>query len=168
MGIPVVGYETSYLVNENGEVYSIKNKKYLKPNITKNGYATVQLFQNGKGKRLLVHRLVAQAFIPNPNNYLQVNHKDEDKLNNRINNLEWCNAIYNMNYGTRLERQIKNTDYSREQYKIIARQNGKKVSKKVIQLKNGKIIAKYNSAKEASIITHSNHSHICECCNGKR
>ena len=103
-GIPVlfkdvVGYEGLYTVSEDGRIYSHISNKFLKPNVTKCGYATVQLFKNKTGKRLLIHRLVAQAFIPNPENKEQVNHKDENKLNNQISNLEWNSRKENMNYG---------------------------------------------------------------------
>lgn len=68
----------------------------------------MSLFKNGKGKTHKVHRLVAMIFIPNPNNLPIVNHIDEDKTNNNVNNLEWCTHKYNMNYGTRNERISEN------------------------------------------------------------
>lgn len=68
------------------------------------GYLLVRFTKNGKKKKFRVHRLVAEAFIPNTNNLPQINHKDEDKANNHIDNLEWCDAKYNNNYGTRNER----------------------------------------------------------------
>ncbi len=172
MGIPVLkdiaGYEGLYSISESGEVYSHINNKFLKHNISKNGYATVQLFKNKIGKRLLVHRLVAKTFIPNVQNLPQINHIDENKLNNNVSNLEWCTPKYNMNYGIGSKTRHSKIDYSKEIYKINAVKNGKKVSKSVIQIKNNKIIAKFESAKEASLITKSSHSHICECCLGKR
>ena len=73
----------------------------MKPRIDKNGYLRLGLFKNKKQKHFNIHRLVAQAFIPNPNNYPVVNHKDENKQNNCITNLEWCNTEYNNNYGNR-------------------------------------------------------------------
>lgn len=168
MGIPVEGYE-DYIVEENGTVFSLKTNKNLKPHINPNGYATVELFNSNGSKRLLIHRLVAQAFIPNINNYNQVNHKDENKLNNCVDNLEWCTAKYNMNYGIGAKTRHLKIDYSTNKRKEIARQNGKKVSREVKQYdKNGNFIKKYESAKQASIETKCSHSHILECCHGKK
>ena len=125
-------------------MYSLRSEKYLKPNMSKSGYLSVELFdENGKSKRLLIHRLVAMAYIPNPENLPQVNHIDENPLNNAVSNLEWCTAKYNMNYGNGAKTVLQ---YSR----------------------NGEFIARYNSAAEASRKTGANHSHIIECCNGKR
>ena len=76
-----------------------------------NGYHMVNLYNNKKGKTVKVHRLVAETFIPNVNNYPQVNHKDENKNNNCVENLEWCTAIYNSNYGTRIKRIIDTQCY---------------------------------------------------------
>ena len=81
--------------------------RILKPCTTKDGYLLVNLCKNGKVKSFLVHRLVAEAFIDNTDNLPQVNHKDENKLNNNVDNLEWCDAQYNSNYGTRTERLSK-------------------------------------------------------------
>lgn len=87
-----------YLISSNGDFY-----RKLKPTKDKNGYKTIRL---GGRKHPLqkVHRLVAECFIPNPNNLPQVNHKDENPSNNCVNNLEWCDQKYNMNYGTQKER----------------------------------------------------------------
>lgn len=163
-------YEGLYQVSNQGRVKSLfRYKKVLKPNILKNGYETVELFKNKSSRRMLVHRLVAMAFIENPNNLPQVNHKDENKQNNFVENLEWVTAIENMSYGTRLARQISNTNYSSELRKNIARENGKTTSKSVIQYsKNGEFISRFDSAKEASRKTGANHAHILECCHGLR
>ena len=170
MGVPVKGYE-QYFVNERGNIYSSISQKYLKPNITAGGYCTVELFRGGKSKRLLVHRIVAAAFIPNPNNLPEVNHKDENPLNNSVSNLEWCDHKYNMNYGTlqQRKREILKEFYSSERIKETARKNGSIMSKPVLQFsRDGNFINRYNSAKEASKKTGANHSHILECCHGKR
>lgn len=110
----IQGYEGLYEVSSYGRVKSLERyksnnggiqllkEKILRPHNTKKGYLTVQL----RNKRFTVHRLVAQAFIPNPDNLPQVNHKDEDKTNNNVTNLEWCTAKYNSNYGTAIERMI--------------------------------------------------------------
>ena len=101
----VVGYEQFYQVSNLGNVRRKKDKFVYKPRTFTNGYKNVLLYKDGKwhrvgGKSELVHRMVAQAFIPNPQNLPQVNHKDENKANNRVDNLEWCTRRYNLNYGT--------------------------------------------------------------------
>lgn len=96
-----------YFVYEDGRVYSEKSKKFLSPSLNDNnghGYLNIQLYVNGKRIMKKIHRLVAEAFIPNPNNLPCVNHKDENIFNNNVENLEWCNYKYNNNYGTRNER----------------------------------------------------------------
>jgi len=101
---PILGYEDRYLIYDNGQVWSLLNNKFLKQQKTYDGYLMVDLCKNGLDKKIKIHRLVAQAFIPNPNNYSQINHIDENKTNNNVNNLEWCTASYNNNYG---EHNIK-------------------------------------------------------------
>ena len=96
-------------------------EKILKPQNT-NGYLFVRLSKNNKIKRYLVHRLVAQAFIPNPNNYLEVNHIDENSLNNNVNNLEWCSHKYNINYGTGNERRSKSEIKTKRSDNFVHRQ----------------------------------------------
>ena len=133
---PIVGYEGLYEVSNTGRVrsldryvkcdyekYRLHKGKVLSPGKDKDGYLSVVLSCNGKHKKIAVHRLVAQAFIPNPDDLPIINHKDEDKTNNRVDNLEWCTVKYNMNYGTRniriRETAIKNgywTGLSREEY----------------------------------------------------
>ena len=98
MGLPVLDYP-NYTVCEDGRIYSLLSNKYLKQSKNNSGYMTVELFNKNGSKRLLVHRVVAMAYIPNPFGFPQVNHKDENKLNNCVENLEWCTAKYNMNYG---------------------------------------------------------------------
>ena len=113
----IEGFEGLYQVSDEGRIKSLPReivykdgrKKILKEKILENvkndlGYYFVQLYKNGEKSRKKVHRLVAEAFIQNPNNLPQVNHKDERKTNNRVENLEWCTHEYNMNYGTRNER----------------------------------------------------------------
>lgn len=97
--IPIRGYENLYEVSSFGNVKSIKRGILLKPYTHKNGYRSVSLWYKNKKKNKLIHRLVAEAFLPNPNNMEEVNHKDENKANNRLDNLEWCSHLYNMNYG---------------------------------------------------------------------
>ena len=88
----------------NGTIHRIK-EKILVPGLNNDGYANVNLCKNGKKKNIKVHRLVAEAFIPNPENKSQINHKNEVKTDNSVENLEWCDCRYNINFGTRIERQ---------------------------------------------------------------
>ncbi|GEM_PF-490646 len=123
------GYD--YEVSNVGQIRSVRTGRILKQNIDRYGYYQVCLSKNGIKKMFRVHRLVAQAFIPNPNDYPEVNHKDECKTNNRIDNLEWCTSKYNLNYGTRNKRAAK------------------AMSKAVEQLdKTGNVLAAYPSANE--------------------
>ena len=106
----IVGYE-NYQVSNLGRLKSLKygKERILKPQKDKYKYSIVSLCKQGKVKTYKVHRLVAQAFIDNPNNLPQVNHKDEDKTNNASSNLEFCDAKYNSNYGTRNQRAAEKT-----------------------------------------------------------
>lgn len=101
-----------YAISNLGNVYSYKNGKVVKlsPLITKGGYLFIVLYKNGERKYYLIHRLVAEAFLPNPNNYPQVNHKDENKQNNNVENLEWCTAQYNTEYSK--AKQVEQYDLS--------------------------------------------------------
>ncbi|WP_343342471.1 NUMOD4 domain-containing protein [Terrisporobacter petrolearius] len=103
----IKGYEGLYQVSNFGQVYSLKRKKYIKAYVDKDGYLRVGLSKNGKQKGYIVHRLVATAYIPNPNNYPMINHRDETRQNNKVSNLEWCTCTYNNNFGTRNERLSK-------------------------------------------------------------
>lgn len=123
---PVVGYEGYYEVSNLCRVRSIdrmginRHKNGAKivhgvikhTDISNTGREMVQLSKNGKNRRFPVYRLMAIAFIPNQNNYTQINHKDENPLNNSLDNLEWCDSKYNCNYGTRNKR------ISESKYKI--------------------------------------------------
>lgn len=117
----VKGYEGYYEVDQFGRVYCVdriicvvdKNRAYnkflkggqLKQGLHTKGYKTVALTKDGKTKSLFVHRIVAEAFIPNKNNLPMVNHKDEDRTNNFVENLEWCTASYNRTYGNAIKKQ---------------------------------------------------------------
>lgn len=114
----VVGYEGYYRVSNKGRVKSIDRTvigqhgkinlkgKMLSTPKNEDGYECFGLTRDGKAKGAKVHRVVAEAFIPNPNNYPEINHKDEDKANNVVENIEWCDRKYNMNYGTVQERMM--------------------------------------------------------------
>ena len=106
---PVEGYEGLYEISNLGRVKSLNYnrtgvEKVLKPENDKDGYLRVVLYRNGKRKMFQVHRLVSTAFIPNPLGLPEVNHKDENPSNNVVGNIEWCNRLYNNNFGTRNKR----------------------------------------------------------------
>ena len=159
----IVGYEGLYKVSNLGNVMSLRHKKpfLMKTGQHSNGYLFFRLSNHNKLiKSFLVHRLVAKAFLPNPNNLPQVNHKDEDKTNNRVDNLEWCDAKYNLNYGTVQERKSKKLS------KIL--KNRKYKLKPVLQYdKNGNFINEYPSANDAARKTGVNQPSICMVCRGK-
>lgn len=119
----IPGYEGLYEVSNKGNVRNVRRNKLLRLSKTNYGYIRVVLSKNRIKTLLSVHRLVAQAFLPNPDNLPMINHKDEDKTNNNVTNLEWCDAKYNNNYGTARIRSrntnIKNgywTGLSKEEY----------------------------------------------------
>ena len=129
---PVVGYEGLYEVSNTGQVrsldrfyYRLHKGKVLSPTKDRYGYLTVTLNCNGKSKTIKIHRLVAQAFLPNPDNLPQVNHKDEVKTNNSVDNLEWCTAKYNVNFGTRQER-YRNTMLEKGHWSGLSREEYEK------------------------------------------
>ena len=108
----IEGYEGLYQVSNLGRVKSLKYNKtgrerILKIDKNKNGYLYILLYKNNKRKHYRIHRLVANAFIENPNNYPYINHKDECKSNNNVNNLEWCSPKYNINHGTCIKRRVE-------------------------------------------------------------
>ena len=92
--------QTDYLFTEEGDVYSRKFRKLkkMKQSRDSNGYKNINLWNNGKGKTYNVHRLVAETYIPNPDNLPEVNHKDEDKTNNNVANLEWSTHADNVQH----------------------------------------------------------------------
>lgn len=102
----IPGFEGRYAASASGKIWSYKNKRFLKDRDEKYGYRRISLRQNGSDQlqTFMIHRLVALAWVPNPDNLPQINHKDEDKTNNHYTNLEWCDIKYNINYGTRSER----------------------------------------------------------------
>lgn len=141
----IKGYEGQYAITEEGQVWSYKRKIFLKPCLTR-GYLWVGLCKNGITKKFKIHRLVAEAFIPNPENKPEVNHKDENKQNNCVSNLEWMTTKENINYGTRNKRvAVKN-------------------SKPVLCVELNKIFESQTvAAQELNLHRES----INACCNGK-
>ena len=99
----IKGFEGLYQISSLGQVKSLRRNKILKPKKHRCGYLIIDLCNIGE-KTKYIHRLVAEAFIPNPHNLTQVNHKNENKKDNNVENLEWCSPQYNSTYGTRLER----------------------------------------------------------------
>lgn len=140
----------NYEISNLGRIRNIKRNKCLALSLN-NGYCQTNLYKDGKKYPRKVHRLVAQAFIPNPDNLPEVNHINENRADNRVENLEWCDRTYNNNYGNRIEKFIKS------------------VSKPVLQFTlDGIFVEEFLNAKEASIKTNIVKSNICRCCNGKR
>lgn len=141
----IKGYEGLYQVSNLGRVRSLRYNKILKPCVSKTGYEYVLLVdRNSHNKNHRLHRLVAMTFLPNPENLPQVNHKDENKLNNCADNLEWCTAGYNTSYGTGIRRRVVS------------------VSKPCVCLETGVV---YSSASEASRQTGI--MCVVDCCRGK-
>lgn len=108
----IKGYEGLYAITSCGKVWSYRAQRFLKPKDNGTGYLIVGLWKEGKAEYRLVHRLVAEAYIPNPDNKPQVNHKDENKEHNWIGNLCWVSASENVNYGTRNARVAEKNSIS--------------------------------------------------------
>ena len=149
---PIKGYESQYQVSDKGRVRSLKfgKERILKPGRDDGGYLLVSIWKNGEKKMCKVHRLVSQAFIPNPDNLPEVNHKDEDKTNNKVSNLEWCDRKYNQNYGTGIQRMAE------------------KLSKSVLQFtKDGEFVKEWKSATDVKRNLGYSKGNISSCCTGK-
>lgn len=120
---PIDGYE-NYNVSNKGNVKNITTGKILKSGDNGKGYKHVMLYdKNHKGKTIMIHRLVAKAFLPNPNNFPQVNHIDENKTNNCVENLEWITSVDNINHGTHNLRVGQNNPNRKEIYSVDANGN---------------------------------------------
>lgn len=143
----IVGYEGLYEVSDKGRVKSLnynrtRTDRIMKPEKSHGGYLYVSLCKNGQRKSLLVHRLVAEAFIPNPNNLETVNHKDQVKTNNSVDNLEWMSRADNVIYSN--ARTVQMLDKS-----------------------TGELLATFPSAHEAERVTGIANQNISSCCRGK-
>lgn len=147
---PIPNYEGFYEVSNMGKVRSVyRYKRVLKPMISNTGYERVDLFKNKHREQFSVHRLVAMAFIDNPNAKPFVNHKDENKLNNSADNLEWVTHVENCRYGTAITRRTQNLDYLNR--KVNNANQIAACSKTIIQCeKDGTFIRKWRSASECS------------------
>lgn len=164
----VRGYEGSYQVSNLGGVRSVdryvrtgdRHKrlikgKVLKPQISNKGYLFVTLSKESKELGFFVHTLVAKAFIPNPDMLPEVNHKDENKQNNIVDNLEWCTSKYNNNYGSHKEKCAE---------KQINGNRSKSVSRYTLK---GEFVDSFPSMREVWRKYGYNTSVICNCCKGK-
>lgn len=166
--LDIRGYEGCYQVSNYGKVRSldryvravhdsvqIRRGQIIKPTLMPNGYLSVGLNKDMKRTIKYIHRLVAEAFIDNPNCYKEVNHKDEDKTNNSVENLEWCSHKYNINYGSAKSKIRK------------AHLDGKFGAIPVVQILNGEIVAIYDSASDAERATGISSSSIRKVCLGR-
>lgn len=160
----IKGFEGSYQVSNYGNVRGIdrilKDGRFwkgrtLKPGSNGKGYLYVHF--NLNGKNYLIHRLVAEAFLPNPNNYPEVNHIDEDKSNNKVDNLEWCDHKYNNNYGSRNKRMLETRN-----------RNGKNFKPVLQYTKDGIFIKYYKSIISAFEETGIGSPDITNCAKGNR
>jgi hypothetical protein len=157
---PVKGYENEYSVSDTGLVYSHRRNKVLKNQHNKEGYVRIHLSKDRSDNITLVHRLVAEAFIPNPNNYHEINHRDESRDNNTVSNLEWCTRTYNNNYGTKIKRMVAHTDYTK-----LSVLFGKRV---VCMTLDGEYINTFTSIKSAAREFGLCEASVSKCCNGAR
>lgn len=143
----LVGYDFPYRVSNTGKLFSVYKNKLFKPQINRRGYNCVVLYKNGKPVTRFIHRLVAECFIE-CNNSLQVNHKDGNKQNNCVDNLEFVDDDTN---------------------RFHAYVNGLHNIRPVNQLDMcGNLIKSWESATEASRTLNINKAHICSCCKGYR
>ena len=148
----IKGYEGKYQVSNLGNVKSLHynntdKEKIMKPSIV-GGYKRVYL---GGNCNIAVHHLVAEAFIPNPNALPIINHKDEDKLNNCVDNLEWSTYAYNSNYGTSKHRIAENESKAINQYSL-----------------DGVFIKRWNSGTQINKQLGFSNGNICSCCRGNQ
>lgn len=181
---PIQGYEGIYEVSDWGRVKRLKKsyternnrkavhileEKILKPSKYKKGYLFVTFVKDYERKIKKIHRLVAEAFIPNPQNLPQVNHKDEDKTNNYVDNLEWCDGKYNSNYGTRNERiSINNSgDKSHTKKLEVRKKIAKALSKKVYQYTLDEELVKIWSSTMECGRNGFHQGAVAACCRGE-
>ncbi|MDR1286282.1 MAG: HNH endonuclease [Treponema sp.] len=168
----ITGYEGLYKASNYGNILSVQRHKInrtireriLKKDKGKNGYFCIYLSKNGKVKKHLIHRIVAMTFIPNPENLPQVNHKDENKSNNYVGNLEWCTCSYNSSYGTINQRRTAHTNY----YSSANMERHKRDRIPVMQLSRKlELINVFESLSQAAVKTNTPIGTICRCCRGK-
>lgn len=175
---PVVRFESEYLVSSDGQIFSFHCNRMLKGKLSIQGYLRVCLCKNGFHKSMAVHRIVAEAFIPNPDNKPTVNHINEIKTDNRVENLEWATVAEQNVHGTRIARAVAHTDWKKrsakmDYYAIAAKHDyqnqTKKQMKAVLQCsKDGIIIARFGSLSMAARSIGVSAGHICCCLKGRR
>jgi len=117
---PIKDFEDRYFVSVNGEVYSKKTKRLLKPLENEKGYLSVELWRNYKRVVKKIHRLVAETFLENPRNLKEINHKDGNKQNNRAENLEWCTRSENLKHAYKMGLRITHTQNKLNQDKQLS------------------------------------------------
>lgn len=148
----VEGYEGKYQFSNLGRVRGFVRVRgrILTPHVNRDGYLQANLSSGGKVRRQYIHRLVAKAFVPNPNDFNEVNHIDEDKTNNRADNLEWCTHEYNITYGTLQQRSADSRlKDSILQYDI-----------------NGNLVATHANNRAVKELFGEDNGAICRCCGG--
>lgn len=146
----------TYRITSDGALYRKTPKGWVKRKtwLNNKGYECIDIRRNKQRKHYLVHRLVAQAFIPNPEGLTEVNHKDENKLNNCVDNLEWCTHSYNNTYGTKIER-------FKETFKKICQEQGGPRQQACICLETGE---RFNGAKWAAQAFGVPHARMIRAC----
>ena len=159
---PIPGFP-HYLASEDGQIYSLYSNKFLKPRVCKQtGYAQLTLCENKVKHVKHVHRLVALAVVPNPDELPWINHKDENRVNNAAENLEWCTPSYNNSYGRKAEKQRKTVGI--ESLRESARAASKHRRRKVRCVETGEV---YESTTEAARrVGLKSHTGITLACNG--
>ena len=156
--LSVPGYDGLYEVSNLGNVKSLRSGKLLKQANNREGYKLVCLTIKGKSRSFSVHRLVALAFIPNPENLPEINHKDETHDNNCADNLEWCTRKYNLNYGTYKERMSKTQKEAGTHNKSVS----------AYDKKTFKFVKSYDSITEAENELGIGKNCISQCLRGKQ
>ena len=175
---PIKGYEKEYLVSTAGKVWSVRSGRTLAPKLTRAGYQRVGLSVNGEREDFSIHRLVAEAFIPNPEGKPTVNHINEVKTDNRVENLEWATTLEQNTHGTRIARAVAHTDWKartlKMDYEAIAKKhdydtlNAAQMRQVVQKDIGGNVINTFDSIGKAARSVNTSAGHIWACCNNQR